>query len=134
METRKLDHDPALVFIQHDYPFYSAVMYNGAKWMIYYILDETGAFKKFDSGYSDWYVAIALEKLKLITSGTELINYSLVMSYRWAIREGYNHQLDSALQNPYDRPRHRNTIIGVLSYIKRIERASAEEMKAIQNL
>jgi hypothetical protein len=53
------------------------------------------------------------------------------LSYRWAIREGYNHQLDKALQCQYDYPRNQNTVKGIQGYIDRIKKASDAEMKSI---
>ncbi len=49
-----------------------------------------------------------------------LLTADLLLKYRNAIRKGYNHGLDRALQKPYDYPRNRNTVKGIESYIKRI--------------
>src|SRR5688572_25463482 len=112
--NRKLDHNPEDVLIQHDHDFYSAALYKGAKWMIYFFKDQQGEFTiRHDSGYSDWYITVACEKLRKIKNDTHLITHDLIMSYRWAIREGYNHLLDPHLKNDHDQPRHRNTIEGV---------------------
>jgi hypothetical protein len=72
----------------------------------------------------DWYIIVAIEKCDLIKEDRHLITRELVLSYRWAIREGYNHQLDRSLQNAFDRPRNRNTIKGVKGYIELIEKKS----------
>ena len=77
----------------------------------------------------DWYLVVALEKADQVKNDRHLLTRELLLSYRWAIREGYNHQLDSALKKRYDFPRNRNTIKGIRGYIERIEKASEEEMK-----
>ena len=46
----------------------------------------------------------------------------LIIGYSNTIREGYQHSLDSSLQNSYDYPRNRNTINGIKRYIKRINK------------
>lgn len=69
----------------------------------------------------DWQIIVALEKIDLIKEDRHLITSDLILSYRWAIREGFGHMLDPHLKNQYDRPRNRNTIKGVQSYINRIE-------------
>ncbi len=79
-------------------------------------------------GY-DWYMTIALEKSDQVSIDRYLLTSELLIEYRWAIREGYNHQLDSALKNPYDYPRNRNTINGIVSYIQRIKKASEAEIE-----
>jgi hypothetical protein len=132
MENRKLDHKDRTVTVQNDWPFASAVYYKEVKWPIYFLRDETGNFVEFNSGYKDWYIQVAIEKLLKIKEQTQLINDALILRYRWAIREGYNHQLDSALLNAYDYPRNQNTIKGVESYIKRIQKASEKEMEQYQ--
>jgi len=126
---RTLDSEAREPDIQHDWDFGSAVYHVDGKWGIYFLRNEKGEFVKRDSGYIDWYIQVAIEKLEKIKDDRHLINSKLIERYRWAIREGYNHQLDSALRNPHDFPRNGNTIKGVLAYIKRIEKASEEEMK-----
>ena len=82
--------------------------------------------KEFVVADYDWYIIVALEKVDKVTVNREQLTSSLLMAYRWAIREGYNHQLDRNLQNRYDYPRNRNTIEGIKNYIKLIERKSKE--------
>lgn len=72
----------------------------------------------------DWYITVALEKVDKVTQDRHLLTSELIMNYRWAIREGYNHQLDPALRNRYDYPRNRNTVEGIKSYVKLIESKS----------
>ena len=69
----------------------------------------------------DWYMTVALEKVDKVTQDRHLLTADLILGYRWAIREGYGHQLDTNLQNPYDYPRNRNTVKGIAGYIKKIE-------------
>lgn len=75
----------------------------------------------------DWYMIVALEKAEKVTTDRQLLTSELLLSYRWAIREGYNHELDPALKNPWDYPRNRNTIEGIRSYIERIKKLSEKE-------
>lgn len=134
METkRKLNTEPfKTVFIQHDFDFYSVVYYHGdpSDEPVFYLKNPTS--REFEVlTYSRWYMTIAFEKLrKLDRSEQSQITKELVYSFRWAIREGYNHQLDPNLRNPYDTPRIRNTIKAVKAYIERIDKASKKEMEA----
>lgn len=77
----------------------------------------------------DWYMTVALEKADKVTINRHLLTDKLLLDYRWAIREGFNHQLDTTLKNRYDYPRNQNTIKGIQGYIDRIKRLSDEEMK-----
>ncbi|MEA1849217.1 hypothetical protein U9K52_09860 [Chryseobacterium sp. MHB01] len=77
----------------------------------------------------DWYMTVALEKIDKITKDRHLLTAELILGYRWAIREGFNHQLDTALKNTYDYPRNRNTVDGVKSYIKTIENKANNEYR-----
>lgn len=80
----------------------------------------------------DWYMTVALEKVDKVTKDRNLLTSKLILEYRWAIREGYNHQLDTALRNRYDSPRNQNTVKGIQNYIERIKRASDDEMEALE--
>lgn len=80
----------------------------------------------------DWYIVVALEKADKVVKDRHLLTGELLLKYRWAIREGFNHVLDPHLRNPFDHPRNRNTIEGIQSYIKKIEKASDEEMKNLR--
>jgi hypothetical protein len=62
-----------------------------------------------------------------------LLTSELLLSYRWAIREGYNHMLDPHLRSAYDYPRNRNTVKGIQGYIDLIQKRSDAEMKSIEN-
>jgi hypothetical protein len=98
--------------------------------------EETITFKRFSKpelqGYKqrdyDWYMVIALEKSDKVKDERHLLTADLLISYRWAIREGYNHQLDPNLRNSYDEPRNRNTVQGIKNYIAKIEKLSDAEM------
>jgi len=68
----------------------------------------------------DWYMTVALEKSDKVQEDRDKITASLLMNYRWAIREGYQHSLDSDLKNKYDQPRNRNTVVGIILYTKQI--------------
>jgi hypothetical protein len=100
--------------------------------------EETITFKLpkpyvYEKPEYDWYMAVALEKSDLVTKDRHLLTSDLLIEYRWAIREGYNHGLDSALQRHYDYPRNRNTVKGIQGYINKIKKASDDEMKAMGN-
>ena len=100
--------------------------------------EETITFKRFSKPelevYQqwkyDWYMSVALEKSDKVKEDRHLLTADLLISYRWAIREGYNHQLDSNLRSSYDEPRNQNTIKGIQGYISKIQKASDDEMKA----
>lgn len=79
----------------------------------------------------DWYMSIALEKSDKVKEDRHLLTADLLISYRWAIREGFNHQLDSNLRNNYDEPRNQNTIKGIRGYIAKIQKASDDEKDKI---
>jgi hypothetical protein len=81
----------------------------------------------------DWYMTVALEKVDKVTQDRHLLTSKLILRYRWAIREGYNHELDHNLKNKYDYPRNQNTVRGIQIYIERIEKASNAEMTALKN-
>lgn len=103
-----------------------------------YTLEETVTFKNFskpeleiyEQRDYDWYMSVALEKSDKVTEDRHLLTADLLISYRWAIREGYNHQLDPNIRRKYDEPRNRNTIKGIKGYIAKIEKESEAEMKA----
>lgn len=81
----------------------------------------------------DWYMQIALEKSDLVKEDRHLLTYDLLTQYRWAIREGFNHQLDPQLVNPYGHPRNRNTVKGITDYINRIRAASDAELSWLRD-
>ena len=86
---------------------------------------ETITFKQptekvYEKPEYDWYMTVALEKSDLVKEDRHLLTADLLIEYRHAIREGFQHQLDSALRNAYDYPRNRNTVKGIQGYINRI--------------
>lgn len=80
----------------------------------------------------DWYMVIALEKSDKVKEDRTQLTADLIISYRWAIREGFNHQLDPNLKNRYDEPRNRNTIKGIKSYIDNIKKKQDAQIEANQ--
>ena len=82
-----------------------------------FLYPEPKEFKVHDY---DWYITVALEKAEMLKEDRHLLTYDLIVAYRNAIREGYNHELDPFLKNKYDFPRNRNTIKGIEGYIKRM--------------
>ena len=101
-----------------------------------YSLKEKITFKQptpkfYQKHEYDWYMTVALEKTDKITEDRHLLTYELIVAYRWAIREGYNHELDKTLRKPYDYPRNRNTVRGVQMYVDRITKAHDARMDSI---
>lgn len=96
--------------------------------------EETITFKHpeptiYEQHEYDWYMSVALEKSDKVKEDRHLLTADLLISYRMAIREGFNHMLDPNLVNKYDEPRNRNTVKGIKNYIERMNRLSEEEMK-----
>lgn len=89
-------------------------------------LKQPNAFVYQKAEY-DWYMTVALEKVDKVTQERHLLTSELILQYRWAIREGYNHELDSSLKNKYDYPRNQNTVKGIQGYVDRIKKASDAE-------
>ena len=79
---------------------------------------ERTEFRKHDY---DWYIIVALAKADQVIEDRHLLTRDLILGYRWAIREGYNHELDPAMKRKYDHPRNRNTIEGIKGYIEKIK-------------
>lgn len=105
---------------------------------IEFTLEEVITFKQpqpmiYKKHSSDWYMAVALEKSDLVTADRHLLTFDLLVGYRWAIREGFNHQLDPQLRDPYAHPRNRNTVKGITDYISRIKAASDAELAWLRN-
>lgn len=93
---------------------------------IQFTLDEIVTFKfpeptTFEKHAYDWYTIVALEKSDRVTVDRHLLTRELLLQYRWAIREGYQHQLDPSLRNQYDYPKNKNTVAGIKSYIENIK-------------
>jgi len=76
--------------------------------------------KVYEKPEYDWYMTVALEKADKVTEDRHLLTGDLIIAYRNAIREGYQHTLDPHLRNEYDYPRNRNTIKGIQSYINKM--------------
>ena len=94
-----------------------------------FALEETITLKNpnpttYEKRDYDWYMIIALEKSDKVKEDRNLLTADLLMEYRWAIREGYNHCLDPNLRNRFDEPRNRNTIQGIKNYIAKIVKLS----------
>ncbi|AIM37359.1 hypothetical protein KO02_12145 [Sphingobacterium sp. ML3W] len=83
--------------------------------------------KEYQSPQYDWYMSVALEKADKVKVDRYLLTSSLLLMYRNAIREGYQHQLDPNLINKWDYPRNKNTIAGIQGYIDRIFKKANEE-------
>ena len=83
--------------------------------------------REYEGGDYDWYMIVALEKADKVAIDRHLLTSELLLQYRWAIREGYSHQLDSKLKNRWDYPANRNTIEGIKGYIEKIKKLSEVE-------
>lgn len=93
---------------------------------------ETITFKHptpqvYEKADYDWYITVVLEKANEVKVGRHLLTAQLLLKYRWAIREGYQQQLDPNLRRQYDRPRNKNTIAGIQGYIAGIEKKSNQQ-------
>lgn len=93
---------------------------------ITFLLPEPQVYQKHEY---DWYMTVALEKSDLVKEDRHLLAAELLIGYRWAIREGFNHCLDKGLKNSYGYPKNRNTVKGIQGYIDRIKKASDAEME-----
>lgn len=113
-------------FLKHETDFYirtkEELMSKEAK--ITFKHPTPSEFPQYDY---DWYLTVALEKANKITVDRHLLTRELLLGYRWAIREGYQHQLDPSLKRQYDYPNNRNTIQGIQGYIDRIKKLSDQE-------
>jgi hypothetical protein len=108
------------ILVQYDYDFCSCVWLKDEEYAKYFIFNADGTHIVHERTYNDWYIAVAVAKLDRIRENRHRITPDLLLRYRSAIREAYNHMLDDAIRNPYDEPRNRNTVEGVEGYIKRI--------------
>ena len=90
-----------------------------------------GEPKVFQKEDYDWYIVVAVEKADKVTVDRTKLTGELILSYRWAIREGFQHGLDPQLKNRFDYPRNKNTVAGIQGYIDRIKKLSEEEIKNI---
>lgn len=79
----------------------------------------------------DWYIIVALAKADKVKTDRHLLTRELILEYRWAIREGYQHGLDPNLKSKFDHRRNQNTIKGIQGYIDRITKLSGQELKEI---
>lgn len=89
--------------------------------LVTFKLPEQSTFEKH--AY-DWYLTVALEKSDKVVNDRHLLTRDLLLAYRWAIREGYQHGLDPSLRKEYDYPKNHNTINGILGYIEKIKKLS----------
>lgn len=119
-DMRPLPVDKERIIVQLDYDFCSSVWLKEEEYPKYFIFNADGTHILHERSYNDWYIIVAITKLDKVKENRHLITPDLVLSYRAAIREAFNHLIDSAIRNPYDEPRNRNTIEGVKGYIKRI--------------
>ena len=76
----------------------------------------------YEKAEYDWYMTVALEKVDKVIGGSDdhLLTAEVIISYRNAIREGYNHNLDHSLKSSCSYPSNRNTVKGIISYTKRM--------------
>ena len=70
----------------------------------------------------DWYLTAALEKADNVPKDRHLLTRELLLQFRGAIREAYQHQLDFSMKRQYNHPNCRNTIQAIRNYIERIRK------------
>ncbi len=75
--------------------------------------------REYQAARHDWYMLVALEKAELVKSDRHLLTSSLLIQYRNAIREAYNHDLEGPMKQ-WQHPKNHNSIEGIRSYIRRI--------------
>lgn len=92
---------------------------------------KLGSKQIYEKPEYDWYMSVALEKSDLVKEDRHLLLPEVFLAYRWAIREGYNHNLDPHLITRYSHPRNRNTVAGIIGYTNRIKKAADKEMENI---
>lgn len=132
---RALEHPEGLeIFIQHDFDFYSICYYKEKSNEPVFFLKDPASSKFNRLNYGRWYMVTALEKLQKISANEKhLITEELVNGFWYAIREGYNHQLDSNLKREYDTPRIQNNIKAIKAYIDRIAQKGKVRFDNIMN-
>lgn len=89
-------------------------------------IPEERVYKQHDY---DWYMTVALGKVDNVVKDRHLLTAEVIIGYRNAIREGFNHMLDPHLRNRYDYPRNRNTVQGIIKYTEGIFKKQAEQHK-----
>lgn len=87
----------------------------------YEFKNEKGETKTYEADGWDWYIHVAIEKCKKLKEDRDQLTFELIMAYRSAIREAYQHDLDPAVRCKWDHPRNRNNIKGIKSFIQKIE-------------
>ena len=116
--------------LNHDKDFYSRHWKSfGAKESLIKFKHEPQEYTAHDY---DWYITVAISKANEVKEDRHLLTSKLLLEYRWAIREGFNHMLDPNLKNRYDHPRNRNTIQGIQGYIDLIKKRSDKEMADLE--
>jgi hypothetical protein len=86
--------------------------------------------REYQAQQYDWYMLVALEKAELVKTDRHLLTSSLLIGYRHAIREAYNHDLEGPMKQ-WQHPRNQNSIEGIRSYIKRIGEKSQARINSI---
>lgn len=87
-------------------------------------------YKKHDY---DWYMTVAIEKADKVKNDRHLLTGKLLIAYRHAIREAYNHNLDKSMHQKWAHPNNRNTIKGIKDFIDRINTRKAKQDEEIEN-
>ncbi len=101
----------------------------GKEMLITFKFPGMSTFEKHDY---DWYITVALEKADQVRADRHLLTRDLLLQYRWAIREGYQHQLDPNLNKQFAYPRNKNTVQGIEGYIALISKKSQAEMAGFE--
>lgn len=88
-------------------------------------LHDKKEFKKYDY---DWYMSVALEKADKVTKDRHQLTGKLIIAYRHAIREAYNHNLDKSMYQQWAHPSNRNTIAGIRGFIDKIAKIKEKQL------
>lgn len=90
---------------------------------ISFILDN----KVYEKHRVDWYMDVAISKADKVKKDRHLLTGKLIIAYRHAIREAYNHNLDKSLYQRWAHPSNKNTIKGIQDFIDRIKAKKAKQ-------
>ncbi|WP_277016482.1 hypothetical protein [Flavobacterium lindanitolerans] len=93
-------------------------------------LHDNTVFKKHDY---DWYMTVAIEKADKVKTNRHLLTGKLLIAYRHAIREAYNHDLDKSMHQQWAHPSNQNTIAGIQGFIDRINKKKEEQEKQFRD-
>lgn len=89
--------------------------------------------KTYPKYKQDWYMIVAIEKADKVKTNRHLLTGKLLIAYRHAIREAYNHDLDKSMHQQWAHPSNQNTIAGIQGFIDRINKKKEEQEKQFRD-